>query len=100
MGIVWFVDVVNIIKWATAYSGYWAMALLVLLSTIMLPYIDSDDFGSFVDSSENEAENYKWLGWFTFTGYLLYAAFNTVIQLLFDECLGMWGNWARQKIQK
>jgi len=73
-----FIDTLNIVKWMTAYSGYWVMLLLGLFSYGILPMMTLG-FSSFVDANHIESPNDRWLGWYQLAFYTVYVIINTFI---------------------
>lgn len=73
-----FIDILNIVKYVTVYSGYWVMLILGLFAYVLLPYMTLG-YSSFVDANHIESSNDDWLGWYQLSFYTIFMVMNTFI---------------------
>ena len=92
--ILWFVDVVTVVGWLTWMSFYWVWFLMVLLSSLILPAADPDNFAGFKASDGTLLDDGVGEGVIAVLLYGVVVAVDTVVQLLWIECLTDWRAWA------
>ena len=97
--VVWFVDVTTFVGYFTWMSGYWVMALLVLLSSLILPAADPSSFDGF-KNSDGTVITGSVEGIISVLLYLIVVGVDTAIQLLWVDCLNRWKDWALFEIDK
>jgi hypothetical protein len=98
--VIWFVDVVTIVGYLTWMSGYWVMLLLVMLSSLILPAIDATNYSTFKDSEGAVLSPGTTEGVLSVLIYIIVVAVDTVVQLLWVDCLRDWKAWAQFEVDK
>ena len=86
-----FKQVLEIINPATLYSAYWTNALIILISTVIVP-ATSEDYESFYDAFGIPQ---LWIGTVYFCFYLLIAALDTFMQITFTPEIYAWAERAQ-----
>jgi hypothetical protein len=75
--VFWFVDFIHSLRYATVFSGYWAMMILVLITGSILPGADPNF--SFFYTPEGVETKEVWTG---FLGAFIYGVWMAITSII------------------